>query len=377
MLLLTLLSNISLTLFPQSQNDSGKATGEIGNQLNRLAKKTPSVQYYFFNSDSILYSYYKGFASISDNRQVDDSTTYNAFSVTKTFTALAVLQLAEQGKVDINQPVVSYLPDFPYGKDITIKQVLNHAAGIPNPIPLSWIHLASEHSDFDYNSFFDDITSKHPKVKSEPNKKYRYSNIGYLLLGQLVEEVSGMSYDSYVKENIIEKLGLSENDLSFTIANEANHAVGYHKKCSATNLLLGMFINKSKYMGKSEKGWKPFHSFYVNGISYGGLVGKPSAFIAYLQELLKHNSAVVSDGIKQQLFEKNSINTGKKTGMCLAWFKGSLNGETYYAHAGGGGGYYCEIRLYPNLGKGSVIFFNRTGMSDERILDKLDRYIIR
>ena len=57
--------------------------------------------------------------------------------------------------------------------------------------------------------------------------------------------------------------------------------------------------------------------------------------------------------------------------MCLAWFKGELNGETYYTHAGGGF-YYCEIRLYPDLEKGSVIMFNRSGMSDERFLDKVD-----
>jgi hypothetical protein len=62
--------------------------------------------------------------------------------------------------------------------------------------------------------------------------------------------------------------------------------------------------------------------------------------------------------------------------MCLAWFKGQLNSKTYFAHAGGGGGYYCEIRIYPDAGLGSVIMFNRTGMNDERVLDKIDKYFI-
>lgn len=53
-----------------------------------------------------------------------------------------------------------------------------------------------------------------------------------------------------------------------------------------------------------------------------------------------------------------------------------LNGNRYFAHAGGGGGYYCEIRIYPDIKKGSVIFFNRTGMSDERFLDKTDKFLI-
>ena len=61
--------------------------------------------------------------------------------------------------------------------------------------------------------------------------------------------------------------------------------------------------------------------------------------------------------------------------MCLSWFKGELEGQTYFAHAGGGF-YYCEIRLYQELGRGSVIMFNRSGMTDARFLDKVDKYLI-
>ena len=62
--------------------------------------------------------------------------------------------------------------------------------------------------------------------------------------------------------------------------------------------------------------------------------------------------------------------------MCLSWFRGALNEQEYFAHAGGGGGYYDEIRIYPDLGIGSVIMYNRSGTTDERILDKLDKYFI-
>ena len=59
--------------------------------------------------------------------------------------------------------------------------------------------------------------------------------------------------------------------------------------------------------------------------------------------------------------------------MCLSWFTGELYNHKYFSHAGGGGGYYSEVRIYPDAGLGSVIFFNRTGMSDVRFLDKVDR----
>lgn len=72
--------------------------------------KTPSVQYLIFNKDTIIHKFNGGFADIKNNKKTTETTTYNAYSVTKTFTALAVLQLAEQGKIDIEQPVINYLP---------------------------------------------------------------------------------------------------------------------------------------------------------------------------------------------------------------------------------------------------------------------------
>jgi len=62
--------------------------------------------------------------------------------------------------------------------------------------------------------------------------------------------------------------------------------------------------------------------------------------------------------------------------MCLSWFCAELNGNKYFAHPGGGGGYYCELRLYPEIDKGSIIMFNRTGMSNEKFLDKIDRFFM-
>jgi hypothetical protein len=67
---------------------------------------------------------------------------------------------------------------------------------------------------------------------------------------------------------------------------------------------------------------------------------------------------------------------GKATKMCLSLFKGELNKQKCFTNAGGGRGYYCEIRIYPGIGIGSVVFFNRTGMSDQRLLDKVDKTFI-
>jgi D-alanyl-D-alanine carboxypeptidase len=352
---------------------------EIEDILNKEIAhgNSPSVQYALFNKDNIIKEYRLGLADISENKKVNDRTTYNAFSVTKTFTALAILQLAERKSIDIEQSVQLYLPSFPYSPNITIRQLLSHTASIPNPIPLNWIHLATEHQSFDRNKFFERIFIKHSKVKAKPNKKFSYSNLGYVLLGQLIENVTGISYEQYITDNIIERLGLTKDELDFQIPNMHLHAKGYHKKLSFVNLILSFFIDKSKYMGKAEGKWKPFFPFYVNGVYYGGLIGTPAAFIKYIQQLLHSDNLLITDFYERKLFTENYTTNGKPTGMCLSWFSGQLTGNRYYAHAGGGGGYYCEIRLYPDRGIGSVVFLNRTGMSDERFLDKVDRFYLQ
>ena len=351
-------------------NNMTDITQILNNEIE--SDKSPSVQYYLFDNERIITSFRLGFADIGKQKQTNENTTYHAFSVTKTFTALAVLQLAEQGKIDLEQKVIHYLPDFTYGQEITVKQLLNHTAGIPNPIPLAWIHLDSERQTFDRNTFFKAIYDKNKKVKSKPDKKFAYSNLGYIILGQLIESVSGKTYEEYVFEHIVQKLPISPNDLTFTVTYNETHATGYHKKRSFSNLLLGFFIDKSKFMGNTEGKWRSFNRFYVNGAPYGGLIGKPTAFVKYIQELLNDDNALISNEYKQMLFREN-----KNTGMCLSWFAGELNGVKYFAHAGGGGGYYCEIRIYPEIKIGSVVFFNRTGMSDERYLDKLDKMHIK
>lgn len=371
-LMLTLITNVN-------RNSQTTKTNEIEailtKQINR--SKTPSVQYLIFNKDSIIHKFVGGLADINDKKNTSENTTYNAYSVTKTFTALAVLQLAEQGKIEIEQPIINYLPEFPYPPEITIRQLLNHSSGIPNPIPLSWIHLTDEHNSFDQNTFFNQIFTGNSKTKSKPNEKFGYSNLGYVILGQLIEKISKISYEEYIHINLLKPLGIEKSEMDFELDNSKQHAKGYHKKYSFSNAILGFIINKSKFVDTTEGKWNSFHNFYVNGASYGGLIGTPNAFVKYIQELLKPNCKLITDEYKKMLFTENFTNQAKPTGMCLSWFSGKLNGNQYFAHAGGGGGYYCEIRVYPDKGMGSVIMFNRTGMSDERFLDKVDKYVLK
>lgn len=361
-----------------STNSNQHSMETIDNILNNLIEKekTPAVSYLIFDSNSVIQSYHAGFSDISGRREADANTTFGGFSTTKTFTALAILQLAESERVNIDDRVKNYVQDFPYAPEITIRQLLAHSSGIPNPNPLSWVHLPEERSEFDRDAYFAGIISKNLKTKSSPNEKYGYSNLGYIYLGQIIEIVSGLSYEDYIRNNILLPAGIENTELDFVITEENLHAKGYQKRFSIMNLMIGIFMDKTKYMDSPEGKWKPFKTMYINGPSYGGLKGSPTGFMKYIQELLKPDCRILSDPYKEMLFQENILNSNKKSGMCLSWHTGQLNEHNYFTHAGGGGGYYCEIRIYPEAGLGSVIMFNRTGVRDERFLDELDKFYV-
>jgi D-alanyl-D-alanine carboxypeptidase len=336
-------------------------------------RHTPSLQYRIFDKERIIHSFNDGFRDIGKKLPADPATTYHAYSVTKTFTSLAVMQLCTKYGMDIDNPVSDVLTGFRYGADITIRELLAHSAGIPNPLPLKWVHPPG---DFDAPDFFESVMDKFPERRSPPNQKFSYSNLGYVILGQWIEIVSGMKYEEYITSHIIAPLGQSASDLGFGIPGDGRNAKGYQKRFSFLNLVLGFMIDKDRMMGQPEGGWNVFNDFCVNGAAYGGLIGTADAFRVFLTDFLRTDSILVGSREKKLLFTENCTNNGKPTGMCLSWFKGELKGNVFYTHAGGGGGYYCEIRLYPDAGIGSVLMLNRTGIRDERMLDRIDSRFI-
>jgi D-alanyl-D-alanine carboxypeptidase len=180
-----------------------------------------------------------------------------------------------------------------------------------------------------------------------------------------------------VRSHIIHALQLKSEVLDFDIPQITLHATGYHRRFGLSLLLLNFLLDTSKYMATPVSTWKPFKKFYVNGAPYGGLIANVHAMVKYGQALLKPRYSLLSEKSKKILFTENNTKNGKATGMCLSWFKGELEGRTYYTHAGGGGGYYCELRLYPEIKSGSFIVFNRSGFSDERFLDKVDTCFLK
>lgn len=130
-------------------------------------------------------------------------------------------------------------------------------------------------------------------------------------------------------------------------------------------------VDTKGMLGKRTGHWRAFVPFLLNGAAYGGSMGTATGYRKYLQALMT-DDRLLSPRWRESMFKEHCTNDGKPTGMAMSWFVGDRNGSPYVTHAGGGGGYYAELRLYPTLARGSVALFNRTGVKDERLLDELD-----
>jgi len=343
--------------------------------LNKLSEPDgPGLQYVVVDRGSIVFEHSAGMSDIEQKTPLSLSQTMAAFSMTKTLTAIAVLQLVENRKIHLDDQATEYFK-HPYDSEITIKQLLNHTSGIPNPIPLKWVHLSENHPGFDEQKELTRVLKENPNSGSLPGTKYKYSNIGYWLLGKVIEKASGKKYDEYVTENIFMPLGLTPDEIGFLIKNENNHSKGYLKKWSFMNFL-GRFVIDGSVLGNYEGRWLHIKNVYVNGPSFGGAIGSARAFGRILQDLLSEPSKLLGASAKQLLYSQQQIESGKKIEMTLGWHIGQLNNLTYYYKEGGGAGFRSEMRIYPESGLASVLMTNRTSFNSNKILSDLDTYFI-
>ena len=134
--------------------------------------KAPGAQYILVNASDILEERYAGYADLVAGTPVTEKTTFNAFSITKTATAAAIMQLAERGKIVLSDYVNPMFNEFHFEYPFTLRQLVAHQAGFPDPLPISWIHLPGEDDQFDQNHFINRIVDKYSKQKFIPGTKF-------------------------------------------------------------------------------------------------------------------------------------------------------------------------------------------------------------
>jgi CubicO group peptidase (beta-lactamase class C family) len=288
-----------------------------------------------------------------------------------------VLQLVETGRVALDEPVERYLGSLqPYGPAVTIRQLISHTSGIPNPIPLRWVHAADEHDAFDEDGALAAVLRKHPRLSFAPGTRFAYSNIGYWLLGKVVERTTGESFAVHVRDGALRPLGIEPRDLGYVVVDPAHHATGYLEKYSLINVVKGLFIDR-RLVGDYAGRWLAIRSHYLNGPAFGGLVGTANGFGMFLQDQLRDRSALFSDDTRRTFYAQQETTGGIPVPMTLGWHIGNLRGQQFYYKEGGGGGFHCMMRLYPGDRVGTVAMTNATGFNVRKLQDTIDVAFLR
>jgi CubicO group peptidase (beta-lactamase class C family) len=194
-------------------------------------------------NNKVLYNNQIGYAYFGKKKQLDKTSAFQLASVSKQFTAAAIMLLYERNQIKLTDTINNYFPNFPY-ENVTIKNLLNHTAGLPKYF---WI---TEHKwdgdEAPTNSEMMTLIEESDVLRFfKPGQKFDYSNTGYAVLASIVEKVSGTSFSDFVQQHIFDTLGM-ENSFVYSYKNDKikdNQLAGYRLYRGWRHLKIGGSVN--------------------------------------------------------------------------------------------------------------------------------------
>lgn len=281
----------------------------------------------------ILYQQTSGMANAAENRLADKETIFRIGSVTKQFTAAAIMRLAEQKKLSIEDPIGKYLPDFPKGDQVTIKHLLTHTSGLKSYTneqgfvekvnkPIKTKKLVGQIKELGYDF--------------EPGEKWEYSNSGYYVLGYLVEIVSGNSYADFLQKEFFTPLKMNNSGVYDNTKSYKNETIGYAAENGEVEPTMDW-----------EMTW----------------AGGAGAIYSTVNDLYKWNQAIFKDRIfspelLKQAHSKVKLNDGSDYAYGFGWSVGEYRGQPVISHGGGLHGFLSHLAYYPEIDATVVVLSN-------------------
>jgi CubicO group peptidase (beta-lactamase class C family) len=283
------------------------------------------------HKDRILYEHGFGMANLADKSPIDPQTRFCIGSMGKMFTAVAILQLVQQHKVALADTIDRYLPDYPnasLAKKVTIEQLLAHTGGTGDVFGPKY---DGHSADFTSPSKFIALYGARD-LAFEPGSKWSYSNYGYILLGAILERVTGQLFDTYYADNIFRPAGMRSTSQQRPPANATAIA----------------------YTGSLATGLKPLPPYY--GTPAGGGYSTVDDFLAFARALQSNR---LLDPKHTALLTTGKVDTGNGL-YSLGLAVSSRNGVPDYGHGGSAPGVNGDLAIYPQQGYTTVILCNRS-----------------
>lgn len=298
----------------------------------------------------ILYAESFGYANRDHGVPNKLNTRFNIGSIGKTFTATLVMQLVQEGKIALTDPISKYLPEFPHPEkyDIQIQHLLNHSSGLANYM---------NHENYEATKFklrrIDDVLPLiyDQKLLFKPGKKVGYSNSGMVLLGAIIEKIIGMEYKDYLKQRILDPLGMNDSGIVYPEEVFANRAIGYNN-----------IYHFDDYQIETIREMPAF--------SDGGLY-------TTVEDLLKFDQALYGENLLDDRHKKIMFTpAGPHEQIACAWFVLTFYGTKVIYHGGGCPGFNAEFRRYPEKGYTVIVLSNYYGDPAFELTNKIEALLL-
>jgi len=303
---------------------TGSLTVSIDDYISdRMHKRhIPGVSVAIVEDGKVVLAKGYGVANVELSVPATENTVYQLASVTKTFTAAAIMMLVDEGKLRLDDKITARLQDLPAAwKEVTVRHLLNHTSGIKSYTAVRDFFKTAR-KDYTQSEILDLVAKERPEFA--PGEKWSYNNTGYFLLGMLIEKVTGKKYGEVLEERIFKPLGMTQtrvNDLHAVIPNRAQ---GYTWN--------GKELRNGEYVSPTQ----PF--------SAGMLVST-------VNDLMKWDAALRSETLVrkstlEQMWSPTKLSKGGEEGYGFGWSIAKVNGHRLVAHGGGIPGFSTQLSRY-------------------------------
>lgn len=304
---------------------STKSTFEAINELVQKAhrKKDFNGSVLVAKKGAVLYQEHFGAVSPKDQK-IDDNSAFQLASVSKQFTAVAVMLLVDRGQLGVDDSLICYYPKFPY-KNVTVRQLLNHTSGLPMYFWLAE-HQWKEKEPPTNTEMMDMLIEYKLPPFFYPGRRFDYSNTGYFVLASLVEKVSGISFKKFIEQNIF-----------FPLEMHNSFVYQYYQDTLKPNQLVG-------YRRRGRRRYE------IGGTVNDRIVGDKNIY-STANDLFKwvkalNSGQLISKNALHLMYEKGKTNSGRSVPYGFGFRISDKNGEGLIYHNGTWNGFRTTIRQY-------------------------------
>jgi len=336
------------------------------------SKTPPSASFAILEGSKIVYMKSMGYNDANMQQTTNTQSVYHVYSLTKILTATIVMQLVEQGKINLNDSIKKYFPNFNLKYDgeyvdITILNLLNHSSGI------------KDNSSEIRNMLHKDNNNSYAVLPYMPGSEAKYSNAEYILLSKIIEQVTGKYFATVVKEYILHPANMSNSGFTYNETMSKDQVFGTINFFSLTGLIM-KFILDDKNKDFYQDGTLWLKEFDVRWQAAGGLVSSITDMAKFLSAY--HSNTLFSQKTKNIFTENKSIkvdswlSSQEDVRFGIGWYHIDHKGKFFYQHQGLGPGFRTIMRIYPAYDISIIILTSQTSIDIDTWADKLIDHII-